>query len=162
MKFFSEEQVRNSISVDEVIAAIRAAFARDFHSTLRMPVRTCLDLADGVLLLMPCHDTELHAAGVKMVTVTPKTGVQATYSLVDPVSGEVLALMEANYLTDLRTAATSALATDLLAPENVRTLGVFGSGRQRRISAYCRASGALKGFWCADRASQICALSAGK
>lgn len=130
MQFFSEEQVRESIKVDEAIAAIRAAFARDFYSTLRMPVRTCLDLAEGVLLLMPCYDTELHAAGVKMVTVTPQAGVKATYSLLDPVSGELLALMEANYLTDLRTAATSAVVTDLLAAPNARTLGVFGSGRQ--------------------------------
>jgi ornithine cyclodeaminase/alanine dehydrogenase-like protein (mu-crystallin family) len=38
--------------------------------------------------------------------------------------------MEANYLTDLRTAATSAVATDLLARGDVKTLGVFGSGRQ--------------------------------
>ena len=38
--------------------------------------------------------------------------------------------MEANYLTDVRTAATSAVATDLLARKDVETLGIFGSGRQ--------------------------------
>jgi ornithine cyclodeaminase len=38
--------------------------------------------------------------------------------------------MEADYLTDLRTAATSAVATDLLARRDAHTLGVFGSGRQ--------------------------------
>ena len=38
--------------------------------------------------------------------------------------------MEANYLTDLRTAGTSAVATDLLARADAETLGVFGSGRQ--------------------------------
>ena len=95
-----------------------------------MPVRTQLDLDSGVLLIMPCYDRALQAAGVKIVTVTPQTGVHATYQLLDPTSGEVLAVMEANYLTDLRTAAISALATDLLARPDVHTLGVFGSGRQ--------------------------------
>jgi len=42
----------------------------------------------------------------------------------------LLAHMEANYLTDLRTAAASAVATDLLARPDVKTLGIFGSGRQ--------------------------------
>jgi len=130
MLFLTEDQVRQSITPEAVIAALRAAFARDFHATLRMPVRTRMELAEGVMLLMPCHDTELNAAGVKMVTVTQKTGVKATYSLLNPVSGEVSAIMEANHLTDLRTAAASALATEMLASLDARTLGVFGSGRQ--------------------------------
>lgn len=132
MLFLNEHQVRSAANVAEVIAAIRSAFARDFHSTLKMPVRTHFDFGASVLLLMPCHDTELRAAGVKIVTVNPRTGVNATYALIDPTTGETLALMEANYLTDLRTAATSAVATDLLAQPDARTLGVFGSGRQAK------------------------------
>jgi ornithine cyclodeaminase len=96
-----------------------------------MPVRTSLELAGGaVLLLMPCYDSEVGLAGVKLVTVSPGSGVQAAYELIDPGSGRVLARMEANYLTDLRTAATSAVATDLLARPDVETLGIFGFGRQ--------------------------------
>jgi ornithine cyclodeaminase/alanine dehydrogenase-like protein (mu-crystallin family) len=41
--------------------------------------------------------------------------------------------MEANYLTDARTAATSAVATDLLARKDVETLGIFGCGRQALV-----------------------------
>ena len=130
MHFFSEEQVRQSANPGEIIRAIREAFARDFHTTLRMPVRTQLELAGGVLLLMPCFDSELHAAGVKIVSVSPEAGVSATYALLDASSGKALAVMEANYLTDLRTAATSAVATDFLARPDAKTLGMFGSGRQ--------------------------------
>jgi ornithine cyclodeaminase/alanine dehydrogenase-like protein (mu-crystallin family) len=127
----SEQRIRELANLDEVIAAIHAAFTRDFSSTLRMPVRTSLDLAGGaVLLLMPCYDSALSAAGVKTVTVSREAGVQAAYELLDPATGRALARMEANFLTDLRTAATSALATDLLARPDVQTLGVFGSGRQ--------------------------------
>src|SRR5215470_364835 len=128
----SEDQVRSSANIDEVIQAISDAFARDFRSTLHMPVRTQLDLGGSLLLLMPCHDKFLRSAGVKIVTVSPQTGVNATYALLDPATGKTLAIMEANYLTDLRTAATSAVATDLLARHDVQALGIFGCGRQAR------------------------------
>src|ERR1051326_3588110 len=130
MLFLTEEQFRSAVNVDEVIAAIRAAFARGF-STLRMPVRTSLQLNGAILLMMPCYDSSLNAAGVKLVSVSSR-GVNATYELLDPGSGFAIASLEANYLTDLRTAATSAVATDLLARKDVETLGIFGSGRQAR------------------------------
>ncbi len=131
MLLLSEQQVRQLADADEVIHAIRVAFARDFSTTLRMPVRTSLPLADGgVLLLMPAWDSAMGYAGVKLVTVTRAGGVNAAYELLDANSGRTLARMEANWLTDLRTAATSAVATDLLAPHDARTLGIFGSGRQ--------------------------------
>lgn len=128
----SEEQVRASAEIGEVIRALREAFARDFRATLQMPVRTQLDLGSSVLLLMPCHDKAMQMAGVKMVTVSPQTGVNATYLLLEPATGKTLAMMEANYLTDVRTAATSAVATDLLARRDAETLGIFGCGRQAK------------------------------
>src|SRR2546430_15570349 len=129
MRLFREDQIRRAIKVDEVVRAIRAAFVRGFE-TVRMPVRTALELDGAVLLVMPCYDSALNAAGVKHVSVSPKAGVNAAYELLDPSTGIAVARMEANYLTDLRTAATSAVATDLLARKVVKTLGVFGSGRQ--------------------------------
>lgn len=129
MRFFSEEQVRSAVKVDDVIRAIRQAFIRGF-ATVRMPVRTVLELDGAILLVMPCYDSSLHAAGVKLVSVSERAGVNAVYDLLDPATGIAIARMQANYLTDLRTAATSAVATDLLARNDAQTLGVFGSGRQ--------------------------------
>jgi alanine dehydrogenase len=132
MLFLNEHQVRSALNIAEVISAIREAFARDFHLTLKMPVRSQLDMDASILLLMPCYDSELRTAGIKIVTVNPQSGVSATYALLDPATGKTLAVMEANYLTDVRTAATSAVATDLLAPRYAQTLGVFGAGRQAK------------------------------
>ncbi|MFL6314744.1 MAG: ornithine cyclodeaminase family protein [Terriglobales bacterium] len=128
MVLYSEDQVRRAINIDDVICGIRAAFARGFGS-VHMPVRTVLNMNNAILLLMPCYDSAVGAAGVKLVSVSAKAGVQATYELLDAKTGTTLVRMEANYLTDARTAATSAVATDLLARENVETLGIFGSGR---------------------------------
>lgn len=131
MLYLTEDQVRGLADVDSVIAGIRAAFVRDFSKTLRMPVRSSLPLeASGVLLVMPAYDSALGVAGIKTVTVTNTSGVSASYELLDPASGAVLARMEANWLTDLRTAATSALATSLMARPEAHILGIFGSGRQ--------------------------------
>ena len=128
MLLYSEDQVRQAIHIDDLIRAIREAFARGF-ATVHIPARTMLKMDDAILLVMPCYDTVLHAAGVKLVSVSAKARVQAVYELLDPQTGIALARMEANYLTDVRTAATSAVATDLLARKDVETLGIFGSGR---------------------------------
>src|SRR5438270_2348891 len=132
MLFLSEDQFRRLVNVDELVQAIRAVFTRDFSSTLHMPVRSSLQLGGAVLHIMPCYDVALNAAGVKLVSVSSK-GVQAVYELLDPATGIPIARMAANYLTDLRTAATSALATDLLSRQDVKTLGIFGSGRQAAV-----------------------------
>jgi alanine dehydrogenase len=128
MNLYSEDQIRRALKVDYVIPLIHAAFARGFN-TVTMPVRTVLNMDDAILLIMPCYDSALHAAGVKLVSVSAKAGVQAVYELLDPQTGAALARIEANYLTDVRTAATSAVATDLLARKDAETLGIFGSGR---------------------------------
>lgn len=131
MLTLSDDQVRQLADPVRVIHAMRAAFTRDHSSTLQMPVRTSLRIGDGgVMLVMPACDSAIGVAGVKIVTVTKASGVSANYELIDPDTGVTLARMQANYLTDLRTAATSALATELLAGPDVQTLGVFGSGRQ--------------------------------
>lgn len=130
MLLFSEDQFRRAVKVDQVIQAIRAAFTRDFSTTARMPARTSLELDGAILLIMPCYDTALNAAGVKLVSVSDKAGIQAVYELLDPTTGIPIARIEANYLTDVRTAATSAVAADLLARRDVETLGIFGSSRQ--------------------------------
>ncbi len=130
MLLLSEEQVRQLCDPDRVIEALQTAFTRDV-STVQMPVRSSLPLENGgVLLLMPACDSGLGAAGVKTVTVTISGRVNASYELIDSKSGGVLARMEANWLTDLRTAAASAVATNLLSREDARVLGVFGTGRQ--------------------------------
>jgi ornithine cyclodeaminase/alanine dehydrogenase-like protein (mu-crystallin family) len=58
--------------------------------------------------------------------------VQATYLLLDPETAQPRLTIAANYLTDLRTAATSAVATKFLARPDASTLGIFGTGRLAR------------------------------
>jgi alanine dehydrogenase len=159
MHLYSEEQVRQAINIDDVIRMIHAAFARGF-ATVHMPVRTVLNMDDAILLVMPCYDSALQAAGVKLVSVSAKAGVQASYELLDPQTGIAIARMEANYLTDVRTAATSAVATDLLAREDVETLGIFGSGRlaTAHLAAIPRVRNFKRFLVCGSRRSDVAAF----
>jgi len=140
MRIVSEAEVRRTLEPAKVIAAIEEAF-RNHHQTAVAPTRLQQPLGkNGTLLLMPCYDSSYGASGLKIVTVAEQRSsggdrVQATYLLLDVDSGQPELLVAANYFTDLRTAATSALATKYLARPGGRTLGIFGTGRQARAHA---------------------------
>jgi ornithine cyclodeaminase/alanine dehydrogenase-like protein (mu-crystallin family) len=94
----------------------------------------------GVLLAMPCAlDAEPRALGAKIVSVfrgNPARGlptVTSTYVLSDYETGAPLAIMDGSYLTAIRTAAGSAVATRELARPDAHSLGVFGTGVQARF-----------------------------
>ena len=138
MLHFSEHDAKRFLNPLELIHAIELAFQHDYQAGAPIPTRLQLEVgSQGSFLLMPCQDAAKPALGFKAVLVSrhPASGnerVQATYFLLDPASGKVRAVIDANYLTDLRTAATSALATKLMARKSAAILGIFGAGRQAR------------------------------
>jgi ornithine cyclodeaminase/alanine dehydrogenase-like protein (mu-crystallin family) len=134
MRIMTEEDVRQKLDPARLIAALESAF-RDRYPSTEIPLRTHINLGSGIFLLMPCYDRAHDALGMKLVTVQetpthPEERIQATYMLFDSLTASPRLIVPANYLTDLRTAATSAVATRFLARENVVTLGIFGAGRQ--------------------------------
>ena len=136
MQVLSEADVHRLLDPHVLIPAIEAAFRARYPSTL-MPIRTQMKIADGVFLIMPCYDRAGRGLGMKLVKFneSPRAAedrIQATYILLDSESGCAKLVIPANYLTDARTAATSAVATKFLAREDAKVLGVFGTGRQAR------------------------------
>jgi ornithine cyclodeaminase/alanine dehydrogenase-like protein (mu-crystallin family) len=131
----TEDDVRR-LDPARVITAIETAF-RDRYESVALPPRTHIPIADGVFLIMACYNGAGNALGMKLVTVQNASKrredrLRATYLLLDPATARPKLLIPANYLTDLRTAATSAVATKFLAREDARVLGIFGTGRQAR------------------------------
>jgi alanine dehydrogenase len=136
VKTLTEDDVKARLDPARLITAIEDAFRTRYPHTL-IPLRTQMRLADSVFLSMPCYDRKERSLGMKLITVldNPRTAdekIQAMYLVLDPTTGKPQVAMSAAYLTDLRTAAASALATKYLARHDVRVLGVFGTGRQAR------------------------------
>jgi ornithine cyclodeaminase/alanine dehydrogenase-like protein (mu-crystallin family) len=129
------------LDLDAVIETVAGAFAAYSSGKTQTPLRVGVEPpgADGVLLAMPCAVAEPPALGAKIVSVfrgNPARGlptVTSTYVLSDYMTGAPLALMDGSYLTAVRTAAGSAVATRALARSDARTLGVFGTGVQARF-----------------------------
>lgn len=136
MLILSEEQVQEALDLDAALAVLEKMFRRDYGKTVQMPLRTQMQIfSDSTCLVMPCSDSALPGAGVKVATVRHGTQfhrnrVQADYFLLEQTSGRVCVILAANYLTEIRTAAVSAIATKFLARSNAKTLGIFGTGRQ--------------------------------
>jgi ornithine cyclodeaminase len=140
LRNLTEDDVKAALDTPRVIAAIEDAFRDRYPATL-MPVRTQMKLASGIFLIMPCYDREGHRLGMKLVMVVdtptnPDQKLHATYLILDSATGHPTLSMPAAYLTEVRTAATSAVATKFLARDDVRVLGIFGTGRQARAHIY--------------------------
>ncbi len=137
----SEADVRRLLYPAQLVAAIESGF-RDRYPSISLPQRTHAELAHGIFLAMSCYDGAAGSLGMKLVLVRDRAQekqadlregrVQATYLLLDPETARPRLTVAANYLTDLRTAATSAVATKFLARPDAATLGIFGTGRLAR------------------------------
>jgi ornithine cyclodeaminase/alanine dehydrogenase-like protein (mu-crystallin family) len=131
----------------EAVAAMRQALAAHARGQAYQPLRTVTQPpgAAGLMALMPSYlpppagqAAEEPGYGVKAICITPGNPAlgQDTHQGVVLISsaqtGEPLALVNASALTEIRTAAVSALATSLLARPDATEVAVIGTGVQAR------------------------------
>lgn len=140
MLVLSEKEVRELIGIDELIEALARAHVAYSAGKAVMPVRLVVPLSQirGRITSMPAYLDEEGALGIKVVTYfqeNPRRGlpaILATIALYDTESGRLLALMDGTYITAIRTACASALATRALAKPEAKRLGILGAGVQAR------------------------------
>jgi alanine dehydrogenase len=148
LKLISEEDVKTFITVDRALQVNQLAFTAMHRDLAFVPKRLHVNAAapvTGTTLFKPCRvsmsdakDCTDVALGIKVVSVRPdnKTKglptVPATILLLDHLSGLPLALLESTFLTAIRTAAGSAVATRIIANPTATKLVVFGAGLQAR------------------------------
>ena len=131
MEYFEEAKVRGLLRIPELIAAMRRVLAEFSSGKWQQPVRGVLSQDGGFFGVMPASGESM---GIKMVTFYPKNTELPTHmaviALFDPKTGEPLALMDGRYITEMRTAAVSAVATDALASRDATVLTLLGAGVQ--------------------------------
>jgi ornithine cyclodeaminase/alanine dehydrogenase-like protein (mu-crystallin family) len=136
--FLDEGQVRKHLQMADLIPAMEKALADFSAGKVSQPVRQVIpvDPPGGFYGIMPALTPE--GLGQKIVTFYPpnaEKGIPTHMALIvlnDPQTGAPLAVMDGRLITEMRTAAVSAAATKLLAPNNSKVLAILGSGVQAR------------------------------
>lgn len=140
MLVLSEAQVQSLIDIDELIDALEQAYVQYSTGKAAMPVRLVVPLPQiqGRITSMPGYLNDDRALGMKVVTYfqdNPKRdlpAILATIMLFSSDTGKMIAAMDGGYITAIRTACASALATKTLANADTPVLGILGAGVQAR------------------------------
>jgi len=136
MLILDEAQVRRHLTYEALIPALEQALIRFSTGEITQPVRTILPVPEhhGVFGLMPAMDGEL--MGVKLVTFyhgnTTLPTHQAVIQLFSASTGEPLATLDGRLITEMRTAAVTAIAARLFTADRPLTVAILGSGVQAR------------------------------
>ena len=140
MLFLDEAAVRKHLRMTDLLPAMEKALIDFSAGRVKQPVRSgiIVDPPGGFFFMMPAQAEGL---GLKIVSYYPPNAERglpthmATIFLVDPQTGAPLAVMDGTLITEMRTAAVSAVATKLLSSPESRVLAILGSGVQARSHA---------------------------
>lgn len=137
----ADAEVRRLLELEPLIGAVREALVDLSAGRVVQPLRTVVEIAseDGLLFVKPVLARGILAT--KLITQLPRNAgrglptMLATIVLMDPRTGSTLAVMEATWLTALRTAAVSAVAVECLTSRAPKVIAMLGSGALARTHA---------------------------
>ena len=143
MLLISREEVEKLLDLDDLVDVLVSAMTELSAGSVSMVPRTAVRLPEREAFLgqMACHVPSLGILESKLVSVFPTNARsdipthQAIIAVFDPETGTPLAVMDAAYITETRTAAGSALATRLLSREDSAVLVILGTGVQAHAHA---------------------------
>jgi ornithine cyclodeaminase/alanine dehydrogenase-like protein (mu-crystallin family) len=158
--YLTEQDVAELLTPADAVETVEACFRRMAAGSVENRPRYRLGLEGGALAVMAAADLELGYAGAK-VYVGFRNGARFVVLLFRADAPEVVAVIEADKLGQLRTGAASGVAAKHLARGGARSLGVIGCGWQaesqlaciraalpdlEQVVAYCRTEEKLRAF----------------
>jgi ornithine cyclodeaminase len=151
MKFIDREEVARRLTYEVCIPVVRQAMMALSAGETKQLLRSIVPLSEGRLLGIMPGAMGAHAPfGAKLISVFQDNfarGIQSHQGVVvlfDPESGAPVCLLHAGELTAIRTAAASAVATEMLARPEARRMAVLGYGEQ--AATHARAIGKVRGL----------------
>lgn len=141
--FLTADETETVLSWPDMIAALRKAYGMELDAGASPP-RVVARGSGAWLRALAAIPPGGRFMGSKVFGFSRSRNVSYLITLFDQQSGEVAGLIDANAVTALRTAATSALAVDLIAPKSLRSVAVLGSGSEAR--SHIRAVAAVRDF----------------
>ncbi len=143
----SSSDVQKALGMADAIRLVERGFIEFGAGNVEMPQRPVIFVAehDGLAGFMPALVRGIGALSIKTVTAfkdNPKKGLPTifgTVTLLDSETGVPLSIMDAGYLTAVRTGAASGVATKYLAKEDAHIAAIFSAGVQARtqLEAVC-------------------------
>ncbi|MBD1382525.1 ornithine cyclodeaminase family protein [Metabacillus arenae] len=138
MLLLNERTIRNLYTMEDCMADVEKAFRYEKEGKTVTPVRLSVphEKEQAETLYMPSYIEPVNYSGLKVVSIFPNNAkegrkvLQGIILLTDGLTGEHVALMDASYLTIMRTGASSGVATKYLARENAKVCAVLGTGAQ--------------------------------
>ena len=146
--YLSREDVEAvDLSMADIIAALDEMFKEKGQGKVEMPPKPGIHTRpDAFIHAMPAYIPSLEAAGMKWVSGYPGNQarglpyITGLLVLNDPLTGIPLAVMDATWITAMRTGAATALAARYLARPESSTLAVLGCGVQGRSNTHALAA----------------------
>ncbi|RRJ86597.1 ornithine cyclodeaminase family protein [Gulosibacter macacae] len=138
--FLTDSDVAKLTDLPGAIEAIRAAYTSEVDER-RNPGRIFADSGREWQRTMPSVPTSGRLFGSKSINGSFANGLRVSYliSLFDKESADLVALIDGNRVTGLRTAATSAVGAESLLPDRPVTLAVIGSGFEAQSHTFALA-----------------------
>ncbi len=132
--------MRELLDMESCVAAMEDVLARLARGELTNPLRSImLSTGPNAMGLMPAHaagdETVFSLKEIVVAPGNPALGLdshQGSVILHDGITGQLIAVVNASPITEIRTAAVSGVATKLLARPGSRTVAIIGSGVQGR------------------------------
>ncbi|MEB3371534.1 ornithine cyclodeaminase family protein [Saccharopolyspora mangrovi] len=138
MELLTDTDVAAALDYDAAIASQRLAFESLGRGEAQLAAKTAIRTGEDTALSYLSRLSPRHGPVAKLVSVNPGNAerglasINATVLVLDAETGALAATMSGTALTEIRTAAGSAVALDALAQAEADVLAVIGSGVQAR------------------------------